>query len=253
MKTIYNGWHTYVVSSDAQRDVLAEVALERLRILLLQLLHVVGDVLAENMRTMDLSVEALGLGAVAGETLDGVRNVQTAIDSSLHGAEDLGSGGGAAQTDVQVAAERARTIIDRLDVVLAAGDLGGALVQAVQTQLLQDATSDEQTGAVGRRIVGQTNLDAILGQLVRVRGANDAVALDAGVRNLAGDVAVAQTHDQTVLGRVVLVLVLEDQALASIVVGLALTTPLELDLVPLEVLLVLHDFHETLRGCKRVD
>lgn len=239
---------TYVVSTDAQRDVLAELALERLRVLLLQQLHVISHVLAENVRTMDLGVEALRLGTVAGETLHGMRDVQATVNGALHRAEHASSRRGAAQTDIQVATERARSIVDRLHVVLAAGHLGGALVQAVQAQFLQNTTGHQQTGAVRGGIVGQTNLDAILGQLVRVGGANDAITLDARVRDLAGDVAVARTHDQTVLGRVVLVLVLEDQALASIVVGLSLTTPLELDLVPLEVLLVLHDFHETLRN-----
>lgn len=77
-----------------------------------------------------------------------------------------------------------------------------------------------------------------------VGGADDLVALDAGVGDLAGDVLVAQTHHQPVLGGVVLVLVLERQAPTGIVVGTSLTTPLELDLVPLEVLLVLHDLNE---------
>lgn len=95
-----------------------------------------------------------------------------------------------------------------------------------------------------------THLDSVLGQLVRVGGADNAISLNASVSDLGGDVPVGQTHNQTVLGSVVLVLVLEDQALASIVVGLSLTTPLELNLVPLEVLLVLHNFYETLNTTK---
>lgn len=171
-------------------------------------------------------------------------DVEAAIDGSLEGSEDTSSGGGAVQADVQEATEGSWTIIQRLHVVLVAVDLRLAGVQTVQTQLLQDAAGDQQTGAVGGGIVGQTGLDSELGQLVGVGGAHDLVALDAGVGDLAGDVLVAQTHNQTVLGRVVLVLVLERQAPAGIVVSASLTTPLELDLVPLEVLLVLHDLDE---------
>lgn len=40
---------------------------------------------------------------------------------------------------------------------------------------------------------------------------------------------------------------LNNKTFASIVVSLAFTTPLEFDLVPLEVLLVLHNFNETLK------
>lgn len=89
-----------------------------------------------------------------------------------------------------------------------------------------------------------TYLDSVLGQLMGVGGAHDLVALDARVGDLAGDVLVAQTHNQAVLGGVVLVLVLERQAPTGVVVGASLATPLELDLVPLEVLLVLHDLDE---------
>lgn len=93
-----------------------------------------------------------------------------------------------------------------------------------------------------------TYLDSVLGQLMRVGGADNAISLNARIGDLSGDVAVGQANDQTVLGSVVLVLVLENQALASIVIGLSLTTPLELNLVPLKVLLVLHDFNETLNN-----
>lgn len=65
--------------------------------------------------------------------------------------------------------------------------------------------------------------------------------------NLYGNVLVGQTYDQTILGCIVLVFILEDQAFASIVIGFTLTTPAELNLVALEVLLVLDYFNETLK------
>lgn len=65
--------------------------------------------------------------------------------------------------------------------------------------------------------------------------------------HLADDVPVRETDNHPVLGCVVLVLVLYDQALASKEVSLSLSPPPELDLVPLEVGLVLHHFNKTLQ------
>ena len=75
---------------------------------------------------------------------------------------------------------------------------------------------------------------------------DDLVALEAGIRYLAADVLVGGTDDHAVLGGVILVLILNHQALAGKVVCLALAPPAELDLEPLEVRLVLHELHESL-------
>jgi hypothetical protein len=104
---------------------------------------------------------------------------------------------------------------------------------------------------------------------MRVRRLENAVSLQCGVRNLerrarlgrlsftsfflslsphlTNDVLVEDADDQAVLRGVVLVLVLVRQALAGIVVRHTLAPTAELDLVPLEVRLVLHDLDETLR------
>lgn len=83
---------------------------------------------------------------------------------------------------------------------------------------------------------------------MRVGSAHNTITLDPGVGNLNSDVLVAQTNNQTVLRGVVFVFVLENQTLPSIVIGLALATPAELNLIALEVLFVLHNFNETLRN-----
>lgn len=224
--------------------------------------------LAEDVGTVNISVEALGLSRVARETLHGVRDVQTAIDSTLHGTEDTGTGGGTSQTNIQITTEGTWSIIDRLHVELLTSDLGATGVKGVQAQLVQQTTGNKQTSAVSCSVVGQTNLliimfirlinnfisyifictylDAIVGQLVRVGRADNTVTLDTSVSDLGGDVLVGQTHNQTVLGGVVLVLVLESQTLPGIVIGFALTTPAEFNLVALEVLLVLDYLDETL-------
>lgn len=61
-------------------------------------------------------------------------------------------------------------------------------------------------------VVGQSDLNSIAGELVRVCRAHDVVSLDLGVRNLGNDVLVGAAHHEAVLRGVVLVLVLDDKA-----------------------------------------
>jgi hypothetical protein len=70
--------------------------------------------------------------------------------------------------------------------------------------------------------VCQAVLDAVSGEFVGVSRGQDVVALDLGVDNLDDDVLVGESHDEAVLGGVVLVLGLGYEALACVVVGLAL-------------------------------
>jgi len=65
--------------------------------------------------------------------------------------------------------------------------------------------------------------------------------------HLACDILVRKSNYKTILGCVILVLVLNGKAKTSIVVSLALTTPFELNLKALEILLILHDFYEALQ------
>lgn len=76
---------------------------------------------------------------------------------------------------------------------------------------------------------------------------HDLVPVDTSVRYLADDVLVGRADNHPVLGRVIFVLVLDDETLASIVVCLALAAPAELDLEPLEVRLVLDKLYERLK------
>lgn len=52
--------------------------------------------------------------------------------------------------------------------------------------------------------------------------AHHTIALDLGVGDLTNDVLVGETDNQTILGRIVLVLVLDHKTTTSIIVGLAL-------------------------------
>ena len=202
--------------------------------------------LAEDVVTVHGRLEGLLLVVVAGEALLGVGDVETAVGGALQSAEDAGTGGGAGETDIETGAEGTGSVVLVLDAEDLSVDLGLALVGLVESELVEDAAGEEEAGAVGGGVVGESDLHAVAGELVRVGGGHNLVSLQTGVRYLAGDVAVGGAHDHTVLGGVVFVLVLDDQALAGVVVGLTLPAPAELDLVPLEVRLVLHNLDERL-------
>lgn len=179
-----------------------------------------------------------------------MRDIETAINGTLHSAEDPSTGRCTRQTNIQEATERSWPIIDGLHQIFLARDISTPTVQRLQAQLVQNTTSDQQAGAIGGRIVSETNLDTITRQLMRVGGTHNAISLDAGIRDLTSDVAVADADNQTIFRGVILVLVLEDETLTGLVIGFTLTTPLKLNLVPLEVLLVLDYFDEPLQKQK---
>ena len=89
-------------------------------------------------------------------------------------------------------------------------------------------------------------VNTIARKLFRGSRGEDKVALQAGIHNLDDDLLVREADDKSVLRRIVLVLRLGDQALARIVVGLALATSAVLHLEAREVrirLLFLHERH----------
>jgi hypothetical protein len=73
--------------------------------------------------------------------------------------------------------------------------------------------------------------DAVSLQLVGVGSDQDLVTRDLRADDLHDDVLVGEADDQAVLGSIVLVLGLGDEALTGIVVGLSLTSALVLGLV----------------------
>lgn len=94
----------------------------------------------------------------------------------------------------------------------------------VEAELLEDTASKEQASGVGGSPVGKTVLDAVGLEFVGVGSGEDLVTGDFRGDDLSDDVAVGEADNQAVLGGVVLVLGLGDQALTGIVVGLSLTT-----------------------------
>ena len=191
--------------------------------------------------------------------LGAVGDVETGISGTLEDTEDSGTSGGSGQTSVQVASEGSLLAGVSLLVELVSVDLDLTLVHGVKTELLEDSSADQETDGVGSGVVGQTDGDAVSWEFVGIGGGDDDVSLEPSVGDLRDDVLkvglkmgkerlvdylVGDSDDKSVLGGVVLVLVLDTESLSGEVVGLSLSSSLELGLVSLEVGLVLLDLDE---------
>ena len=228
-----------VVSSDASLDEAAELTSISFGLIFLQLTHVIGNMTTEQVLAQNFSVQSALGSIVAGETLFAVGNVQSTINGTLEGSEALGTSAGTSQTDVQESLESTTTVFFI--------EFG-----LVETKLDEGTASAQQTSAVDGRVVGQTNLDTESREFVSISSSQNDITLNLGVDDLADDVSVSDTDNEAVLGSVVLVLVLDDQALASIVVSLSFTATTVLDLVAFEVSFILLDLDERLQRGKRI-
>lgn len=131
-----------------------------------------------------------------------------------------------------------------------------------QQRSLSDHTANTSAIPLGRQ--AQAHLDTVSRQFVRVGNRVHAIARHFGGDDLADNILLREAHYQAVLWRVVLVLSLDDESLARIVVSLALcrkwqvsrnqrrisrtATSTKLHLIALEVRLVLDDFDEAHRA-----
>ena len=189
--------------------------LVRLLVLLLEACHVVGHMDTEDVLPVHVSVEALALAVISGETPLRVRDVQSSVNSSLEGSENLkqdiepsvkvteiswivfsvissgslnhnfhgivknmfviltikmekrnnelylGSSGSPGETHIQTGTEGSGCAILILHAVHGSVNVVIALVHGVQRELLEDTSGQQETGAVGSGVVGQTNLDSV--------------------------------------------------------------------------------------------
>jgi len=234
-----------LIGSYAEFGKARELAFVGVLILFHQVLHIVGHVLAEDVLSVDISAELFRLDVIAGEAFGRVGDINASVGGAFHGAENASAGRRARQTYVQVCAERTRFAFNVLHVVLLARHRLRALIYAVQMKLLQQPTGQQKSSAIRGRIVSETDFDAISGQFVGISGAHNDVALDLRVRDLCYDVFVGEPNDQPILRCIVFILVLHYEPTASVVIGFALSPPLELDLESLEVSLVFHHFYKT--------
>jgi len=196
----------------------------------------------EDVLAQGLGVQLLGLHVVTGEAILRVRDEDAAIRSALHHAEHARAGGGTGQADVKKTFEGATLLavdFGSFRQLVLAISFDDALELLIQLQLLQGAACKEESGGVCRGPVGEAMLDAVGFELVGVGSSEDLVAGDLGGDDLADDVAVGEANNKTILGCVVLVLGLGDEALASVVVGLTRPASLVLRLEATEVRAVL--------------
>ena len=80
-----------------------------------------------------------------------------------------------------------------------------------------------------------------------VSSSHNSISLEASISDLTSDVFVGTSHNHTILGCIVLVLVLDDKALTGIIVGLAFTSPPKLHLVTLEISFTFDHFDKRLQ------
>lgn len=214
--------------------VLVELAAVTLLIVVGKTLHVLGDVATEDVVAESLSIELLGLNVVTGEAVLGVGDEDTTVGGTLHGSEDTGTGGGTGKTDIKEGLEGTALTVIGLNglgervLTISLLNTGELLVNA---QLLEGTAGKEETGGVSGSPVGQTVGDAIALELVGVGAGENLVTGDLRVDDLGDDVAVGEADNEAVLGSVVLVLGLGDQALTGIVISLALSATAVLGLV----------------------
>jgi len=228
-----------IISSDVTSNEASELLLVTLLIFVLEVLHVLRDVDTVDVVAEKFSIKRLALNVETGETVLTVGDVDTTIRGTLDGTEETGTSGGTLETDIKESLEGTGAVLDGLSHLDSAIGLSDTLILLIKTELGKSTTSNKETSSVGGSPVGQTTLDTIAGKLVGVGGSKNVITLELGIDDLADDVLVGETDNESVLGRVVLVLGLNNQTLAGVVVGLTLSSSSVLDLEALEVGLVL--------------
>jgi hypothetical protein len=213
-------------------DVALELGLVSLLIVVGKGLHILGDVTTKDVFAQGLGIELLGLHVVTWEAVLGVGDENATVGSTLHGTEDTGASGSAVKTNIEEGLEwSSLALLRSLGELVLSISLLNTLEVLIHAELLENTTGDQKTSAVRGSPVCKTVFDAIGLEFVGVGGAENLVTRDLRGYDLHDNVAVGEADDETVLGRIVLVLGLGDEALASIIIGLSDTTALVLGLV----------------------
>ena len=242
---------------------LGEMSLELLRVFLLHGVHVGGNMLSEDSVSMGRSVEfgfdligILGLSSlvlddfdsgvlISWESLGLMWDVESSITSSLKGTEASGSSGGSVDTDIEESLEWSLVLNVFVNVEVFTSDIRVGSVHVGETDLLEQSSGKEESGAVSGGIVGKTSGKTVSFELVGLSSTENSISSHGGVDNLGDDLGACSSDDKSVLLGVVLVLLLTCQSSSGIVVSLSLSSSLWLDLHSHGVCLVLDDLHET--------
>jgi len=143
-------------------------------VFLLDLVHVGSNVSTEDSILVDLSVvRGLGLLGISGlsslvgndldlrfgvtwESLNGMRNVKTSIASTLECSEDSGTSGGSLDTNIKESLEWS-LLTFALNEEHFTVNLIGWLVVLIKSDLLEESSGNQKTGAVMSGVVGKTS------------------------------------------------------------------------------------------------
>ena len=90
-----------------------------------------------------------------------VRNIKSTVHGAFERAEDLRTGCGTCQADVEITPEWTFLTLDGFIFEFSTGDVRRALVYSVKFMFLQRASSEKETRTVRSRVIRQTELHAI--------------------------------------------------------------------------------------------
>lgn len=81
---------------------------------------------------------------------------------------------------------------------------------------------EQQTSGIGSCVICQPDLDAVSWEFVSISRADNHISFQFGIRYLTNDIFVCETHNQSILWRVVLVFVLNNEATSGKIVSFSL-------------------------------
>jgi hypothetical protein len=213
-----------LISVDASGDEAGELLLVSFFVLFLQRAHVISNMTAQNVFTEGSSVELVALSIITRESLGLVRDLQATVDGTLQDGKDTSTSGGTGQTNIEQDIEWSRTVgVVFNEVELTVGILDTNILVG-QVELSEHSSGNQQTSGVSSSVVSKTERDSVTRKLVRVSSRENNVVINSGVDDLSNNVAVGNANNKSVFVSVVFVLVLSDQSLTGIVVGLTLSS-----------------------------
>lgn len=132
-----------------------------------------------------IGVKGLALRVVSGESVLGVRDVETTVARTLESTEHSASSRGLSQSDIKEDFEWSTRTLGLLSEGVTAIGLSDTLVLVCKTNLGQGATGNKKASGICGSPVFETVVDSVLGQFRRVCGCEDNIALELGVDDLA--------------------------------------------------------------------
>jgi len=195
--------------------------------LLLEGVHVSGNMASEDVISVDLGVEIiLGLFFLTGgftslvddfldftsvetwESLGVMWDVDSTIASTLKGSEKSRTGSGSGSSDIKEGLEWSLILAVVLNVEVLSIDLLVNGVHAVELNLLQESSGDKKTGAISSGVVGKTGGQTHILELGRISSAHNLITSHGGVDDLGNNSRVGSSNNKSVFLGVILILVL---------------------------------------------